>query len=261
MTAFRPSLLACVCVLITSCSSTQQSIDRARIRVLSVDLSVEDGRTPSVDNLIELVRAEKPDVVALPNLPRADGDDFLVQLADRTGMTFAFGEVSSSAGVRTGTGFLTLSPILEEKNSVLAVDPPGGLLSLVLDVEGTETSIIIVSVDKDARVGEPALVPQQVMSAVRRTGNRPTLVIGGFGSGTEIVRDSLMTALRDAWPSVGVGDGFTFPAASPARRADELWFTPATSQRRGLRPVSMAVLKARVSDHAPLAAVFEFDDQ
>jgi endonuclease/exonuclease/phosphatase (EEP) superfamily protein YafD len=52
--------------------------------------------------------------------------------------------------------------------------------------------------------------------------------------------------LRDAWTECGSGDGFTYPAAAPAKRIDYLFLTG------DLQCSAAALLTTAISDHRPL---------
>jgi endonuclease/exonuclease/phosphatase family metal-dependent hydrolase len=234
------------------CSSSRPGEGEVRIRVLSLDLEVRDTGSFAPDNIIGLIQAERPDVVALQSIRREDASDIMASLSDQSGMAYAFGETHGSGIVRFGNGFLTRFPILEERNTVWTGPSPGGILHLVLEIGGEEISVM----SADPRRPDTGVLTM-LLDAVRSAGTRPRIVAMGFGEDLSAAHDSLAGALSDGWEAIGSGDGPTFPAVAPSERRDRVYFSPAAGQRSGFRPKSIRVLKTRVSDHAPLLIELE----
>jgi vancomycin resistance protein VanJ len=86
------------------------------------------------------------------------------------------------------------------------------------------------------------------LAAALRRAPAATIVLGDFnGTTTDGALAPVVSRLRSAQDVAGAGFGFTWPAAFPVARIDQILV-------RGVRPVSAWTLPATGSDHLPVAA-------
>jgi endonuclease/exonuclease/phosphatase (EEP) superfamily protein YafD len=82
----------------------------------------------------------------------------------------------------------------------------------------------------------------------QQSAGTPLVVGGDFNSTPDdaMLQPIKAAGLHDAWLECGSGDGFTYPADTPAKRIDYLWLA------EGMKCESAQVLDTRISDHRPL---------
>ncbi|MEV7729039.1 endonuclease/exonuclease/phosphatase family protein [Streptomyces sp. NPDC087917] len=89
-------------------------------------------------------------------------------------------------------------------------------------------------------------------SALRAGPTGPTLLLGDFNSTTDDRALAPVTArFRSAQTEAGAGPGFSWPAAFPVARIDQILL-------RDLTPLSTRTLPRTASDHLPVAATLRF---
>ena len=236
---------------------TTAPISRA-LTVLTFNIHHAEGTDGKVDvaRIARLIQSSQADIVGLQEVDRGvertARRDLLKEIADLTGLRFAFGKNLDHQGGDYGNGLLTTRPIVSVGNRLLPNTDGGearGVLQVVLDVEGTQ--VLVLTTHLDHRKADPQRVASAdaILEMVRAFGSGPVLAMGDFndtpGSATWTRLTSLFT---DTWAAVGGGDGFTIPVEAPAKRID--WILV-----RGLEPVSAEVLKSDASDHLPVKAV------
>jgi len=231
-----------------------------QLRVLTFNIHHGEGEDKVVDlgRIATLIREARADVVGLQEVDRGvertGRRDLLKELADLTGMRYAFGKNFDVQGGDYGNALLTSLPIVSEGNKPLPVVGGGetrGVLQVVLDLHGTRTLVLVTHLDHRRPDAQRVASASTMLEMVTAWGDGPVVAIGDFndvpGSSTH---RALTTVLTDAWVSAGQGDGFTIPIEAPNRRID--WILV-----RGLVPTSIEVLKTMASDHLPVVATLE----
>lgn len=228
------------------------------LRVLTFNIHHAEGADGTLDvaRVAEVIKRSGADVVALQEVDRgaerSGRRDLLKELADLTGMRYAFGKNIDLQGGDYGNGLLTSRPIVSEGNRLLPTTNGGeqrGVLQVVIDVQGTQVLVLATHLDHRRDDAQRVASAGAMLEMLKAWGDAPVMALGDFndvpGSATH---EALTTAgLIDVWRAVGEGDGATIPVTAPNRRID--WVLV-----RGLEPLRAEVLKTDASDHLPVAA-------
>lgn len=234
-----------------------QSAEGRELRALTFNIHHAEGVDGKLDvaRIAQLIRDAKADVVALQEVDRgverSGRRDLLKEIADLTGMAFAFGKNLDHQGGDYGNALLTTRPIVSEGNKHLPnadASEQRGVLQLVLDVDDTQVLVLATHLDHRRDDAQRVTSARAILDMLTAWGPGPALAMGDFndvpGSRTYA---TLIAAFTDVWVAVGQGDGFTIPVEAPTRRID--WILV-----RGLEPVRAEVLKTEASDHLPVVA-------
>jgi endonuclease/exonuclease/phosphatase family metal-dependent hydrolase len=228
------------------------------LTVLTFNIHHAEGTDGKVDvtRIARIIQDSHADVVGLQEVDRGvertARRDLLKEIADLTGMRFAFGKNLDHQGGDYGNALLTSRPIVSVGNRLLPNtdrSEPRGVLQVVLDV--AETPVLVLTTHLDHRKADAQRVASAdaILEMVQAFGPGPVVAMGDFndtpGSPTWT---RLGTAFTDTWAVVGKGDGFTIPVEAPAKRIDWILL-------RGLDPVSAEVLRSDASDHLPVKGV------
>jgi endonuclease/exonuclease/phosphatase family metal-dependent hydrolase len=228
------------------------------LKVLTFNIHHAEGTDGKVDvaRIARIIQDTHADIVGLQEVDRGvertARRDLLKEIADLTGLEFAFGKNMDHQGGDYGNALLTSRPIVSVGNRLLPNVGGGesrGVLQVVVDVDGRQ--ILVLTTHLDHRAADPQRVASAdaIVEMSQGFGSGPVIVIGDFndvpGSPTWT---RLMTVFTDTWAAVGRGDGFTIPVEAPSKRID--WILV-----RGLEPVSAEVLNSNASDHLPVLGV------
>jgi endonuclease/exonuclease/phosphatase family metal-dependent hydrolase len=262
-----PATLALIVFLI-GCSAPAGPKPRptpsATFRVMTYNIHHGAGADDrlDLDRVAEVIRRERPDIVALQEVDRgvtrSGRRDLLQELARLTGFEYAaFGKNIDHQGGDYGNGILSRYPILREVNTPLDQVEPGerrGVLQAVVDIRGREVAVLVTHFDVrnaeerllSARQVEEKLLPDY--------DGYPLLFAGDFNDVPDgAVYQRLTTRLSDAWKA-GDGPGYTIPVDAPSRRIDYVFHSP------HLTPVAAHVPRSDASDHLPLVVDLRFAD-
>lgn len=266
---FRFAVVAALAAgVFVGCASSRQGFDgRTTLNVLTININSSDSARGRADagRIADLIKELSPDVVAIQGIRRdivqSDAFDVLTTLSDLTGMAYAFGETGADGKQRTGNGFLTRHPILEEQNTLYPSTASGtasGLLRLLLDVGGSEITVLTTGLD--GRAGEADLEKRTAAlnTLVRENATGPTVFLGSLGVAEgEEIGPLMKETLSDAWEQVGKGPGSTFPSDDLAYRNNFVFFTRG---RPGFRALSARFVNVPSMTHLPLSAELELVD-
>jgi endonuclease/exonuclease/phosphatase family metal-dependent hydrolase len=228
------------------------------LRVLTFNIhhaEGEDGRL-DVARVADVITRSGAAVVALQEVDRgaerSGRRDLLKELADLTGMRYAFGKNIDLQGGDYGNGLLTSRPIVSEGNRLLPTTNGGeqrGVLQVVIEVDGTQVLVLATHLDHRRDDAQRVASAGAMLEMLKAWGNGPVIALGDFNDVPDSATYQALTAagLVDVWRAAGEGDGFTIPVTAPNRRID--WILV-----RGLEPVRAEVLKTDASDHLPVAA-------
>ena len=228
------------------------------LRVLTFNIhhaEGEDGRL-DVPRVAEVIKQSGADLVALQEVDRgaerSGRRDLLKELADLTGMRYAFGKNIDLQGGDYGNAVLTSRPIVSEGNKLLPNTNGGeqrGVLQVVLDVAGTRVLVLATHLDHRRDDAQRQASAGAMLEMLEAWGDGPVVALGDFNDvpGSATYRTLVGAPLVDVWSVVGQGDGFTIPVKAPTRRIDWILI-------RGLEPVAAEVLTTDASDHLPVAA-------
>ena len=219
-----------------------------------------------LDNVLDLeriaatVESTGVEVVGLQEVDvhfgaRSDFVDQANWLADRLGMYVVFGANLNldplSAGVprrQYGTAILSEHRIRESTNTLLPRPEGGeqrGLLEAHIRVRGLPVTVYNTHLQHDSQVERLAQIAtiRDIIAGV----DESVVVLGDLNAtpgSPEIA--NLTEDLVDSWVTAGVGDGFTYDAATPHARIDYVMSSGDIVAR------TAAVVTADASDHLPV---------
>lgn len=262
MRARRSFLLSAAALALASLAASAQTPRAAaaprELRVLTFNIHHAEGEDGKLDvvRVADVITRSGADVVALQEVDRgverSGRRDLLKELADLTGLRYAFGKNLDHQGGDYGNGLLTSRRIVSEGNRLLPNTNGGeqrGVLQVVLDVDGTQVLVLATHLDHRRDEAQRVASADAMLGMLKAWGEGPVIALGDFNDvpGSATYRALIGAPLTDVWSAVGQGDGFTIPVTAPNRRID--WILV-----RGLEPVRAEVLTTDASDHLPVAA-------
>lgn len=224
------------------------------LRVFSYNIHHGVGLDGKLDlnRIAEVIRKQKPDLVALQEVdrkvPRSGGVDQAAALAKLLGMHHAYGKCIDLDGGEYGNAILSKYPIQETR--VHKLPGPGearAVLEGLLLVKGKRISFASVHLDwrdETTRAGQ-----MRAMDGVLSLRKHPVIVAGDFNAAPD---SETMTLAAEKWSVIKKsGASLTMPADVPKTEIDYIL-------HRGLNPVSASCLvidEKVASDHRPLIGV------
>jgi len=222
-----------------------------------------EGSDGKVDllRIADVIKREQADIVALQEVDkgveRTARRDLAGELAELTGMTFAFSNNFHFEGGEYGNAVLTRFPIATWTNThyqMLRAGEQRGLLQLILQVHGRELVFMNTHIDHRPDDSERVQNTGEISRTAQRFGTRPIIICGDFNDTPASRTYARMNALfEDSWALSEKGDGFTFSAETPRKRIDYIWISKGST----LRPVRMWVPRTDASDQLPLVGEFQ----
>jgi endonuclease/exonuclease/phosphatase family metal-dependent hydrolase len=241
-----------------------------RITVLTYNIQIGTGMDKKIDleRTAQVIRSVTPDIVALQEVDRkarrTNGVDQAVELARLTGMQVLFGKASVREGIDEdggvyGVAILTKFPILRSVRRQLPYTR-GFELRAVLEAElewrdanGQRLPLRFFSTHFDnASADDRAASANVLVELANENPTVPTILAGDFNCGPD---SEPIRRLSRAFQSASAGSELpTFPASTPRRQLDYVFFRPAA--RWKLVEVRVPD-EGMASDHRPVVAVLE----
>jgi endonuclease/exonuclease/phosphatase family metal-dependent hydrolase len=214
---------------------------------LDVDFSMD------LQAIIDVIKAENPDVVVLNEVNRAritNGYvDTLLLISHRLGMPYVFG---ANIGDRQyGNALLSRYPILAWDNTHYAhkTTEVRGLLRAVVQAGGEPVTFFATHLDH--LEGQGNVRAGQVAEALEKwAGESRAILLGDLNAEPDApeLQGIYEVGFQDALAVTGQEDVFTFWDPTPSRRLDFIFLTPDLSLGRAW------VVASRASDHLPVLA-------
>jgi len=221
---------------------------------------------PNLDAIAALIKSTRADAALLQevdrNTARSGGVDQVAALQKASGFDAAFaaslfhydgGEYGIAILSRYGIGFHATVPlpvVPVQTRAGGSTEPRVALLAFVQRLPATPTWRVLNAhldpAEGAARAQEIAHLVEAYQDAA--TAKAPVLVGGDFNSAPDnaVLQPLRAAGLRDAWSECGSGDGFTYPADTPAKRIDYLFLGD------GVHCARAEVIDTQISDHRPL---------
>ena len=188
---------------------------------------------------------------------RSNFVDQATWLAERLDMHLAFGAnldldppASGAPRREFGTAILSAHRIRTTTNTLLPRPLGGeqrGLLEVQIKVRGIPVRVFNTHLQHDSQVERLAQVAR--IRQVLATANESVVLLGDLNATPATPEIAGLTDLLvDAWVTAGVGDGFTFDAATPHARIDYVMSSGNVVAR------TAAVLTTDAADHLPVVA-------
>lgn len=252
----------------SGCGSARSVGTSDAIRVMTFNIAHGRGTDGVIDlkRIARIIREAQADIVALQEVDRwtqrTKGLDIIIELADLTGMTYAFGKTIEYDGGDYGNGVLTRFPILEERNTLYAYETEGerrGAMLLVLDIRGQETLFMNTHLDHREEDTDRLSASEELIGQLKPYDALPAIICGDFNDESSSPTVTwLGEHLHDSWARAGSGSGFTYPSASPIKRIDYVFSSKQSAERSTWwKPVSASVIHTGASDHLPVLVEFQ----
>jgi endonuclease/exonuclease/phosphatase family metal-dependent hydrolase len=232
------------------------------LRVATFNIHHGGGLDGLVDleRIARLVEQGGAKVVGLQEVDRHWGErsnfvDQATWLAERLGMRVVFGAnldrdpLTPGAPRRQyGTAILSRYRIIEWRNTLLPRPESGeqrGLLEAKINVRGVRVRVFNTHLQHDSQVERLAQIARIRQVLAQTTDS--VVLLGDLNATPESPEiGSITEDLVDAWVEAGVGDGFTFDAATPHARIDYVLSSPDVIARTAV------VVATDSSDHLPV---------
>ncbi|WP_040160784.1 endonuclease/exonuclease/phosphatase family protein [Nigerium massiliense] len=149
-----------------------------------------------------------------------------------------------------GTAILSVYKLRNCRNTPLPNHPGGeqrGLAQADISVRGAQVRFYNTHLTHNSQPGRVAQA--QVVNGIVQASGKTAILVGDLNAGPEAAEYGTYTAyLRDVWPMVGRGPGYTFDSDNPKGRIDYVLTTPDVTARRA------KVVPTIASDHMPVVA-------
>ncbi len=254
--AMRPTVLFLVLIFVT-CSGlhvgTYPDAETFRVMAFNIHHAADASGTVDVERIARVIRESGADVVALQEVDRGVDRsgrlDLVFELSEATGLPyFAFGKNIDFGGGAYGNALISRFPIVDHENVLLEqleTHEQRGVLSTVLDVDGSELHVFVIHFDHANETERIHSVRQ--VEQLLTPGPAPYVIAGDLNDIPESDTYRMMTDLvNDAWLAAGDGPGYTFPSDSPDRRIDYIFHTS------GVHVSDAWVPESQASDHRPV---------
>jgi endonuclease/exonuclease/phosphatase family metal-dependent hydrolase len=193
-----------------------------RVMTYNIHQGFNAGQVPSLDNLVDVISRESPDVLLLQEVVRGwmidEQHDALGVLAERLGMPYVFGP---NIGDLYGNAILSRFPMTDVKRVHFAVQPsakhqPRGAIGVHIG------DVLIVTTHLDEVADSSAIRQEQVRTILREWDGAQIAIIAGDMNAEP--RDLEMGLFSEA----GYGDlaesvGPTTTMDDPPKRIDYIW--------------------------------------
>ena len=251
-------LLTGMLVTFGGCSSGRGALSPLTIKVMTFNIAHGQGADGRVDirRIARVIQDARPDIVALQEVDRwterTGKLDLITELADRTGMTYAFGKTIDFDAGDYGNGFLTRFPIIEERNFLFSQNSGGeqrGMMLLVLDIKGEEIVVINTHLDHRPNDTDRVAAAEELVRRWEPYKNYPTILCADLNDDPSSRTLSILaTAFEETWQH---GGGATYPSTQPTQKKDYVLLSKYASTR-GWRAISARVIPTDASNYLPI---------
>lgn len=241
-----------------------------------LNYNIQEGGRGRLRAVADLIRAQRPDVVALLEANSRSG---AWVLAHHLRMQLAYGKANGKFHV----AWLSRLPILSTTNHRLPILAKT-LLEIQVSWEGEPLRLFATHLAGGADDVHPAQEAPAVLDALRPYANQPHLLVGDLNSlspcdpigvsplSEEIMRNGvdddprraieliLAAGYRDCFRALhpaNVEPGYTFPADAPWLRLDYIFASPGMAERLQASGLVNSQAAAAASDHFPVWAEFQ----
>lgn len=238
----------------------KESVRKLKLRVMTCNLRF--GELASIEELAMLIKAFKPDFVALQEVdcntnrkraPHQHNKNFINELAYYTGLFGLYGKTINYSGGYYGIGILSRYPYICVNKVLL---PHLGddyeqraFLEGVFDVDGD--TIVFASTHLDAKCEDTRLLQAKYICKHFEEIVHPVIIGGDFNADSESV---VIKEMKNHW-FADPNKEFSVPAWKPIRRIDFLFAKP----QRGWKVLRSQAVQSQLSDHLPIVTDIEYE--
>lgn len=249
------------------CGGSRLDGSASTIRLMTFNIAHGRGADGRVDikRIADVIKNSGADIVALQEVDRwterTGKLDLIVELSERTGLTYAFGKTSNYDGGEFGNAFLVRFPIVQEENVLYknSTNEQRGLLILVLDVRAGEIVVMNTHLDHQTEDSARLSAVHELIAKAKTYSPKAIIACGDFHDAPQSrTIQTLKTEFEDCWEMLETGNGFTYPSSSPTRRRDYIFVGKRQEELTWMpRPIRARVLSTDASDHLPLVVEFK----
>ncbi len=259
MTNLKRTIVA-ACFLLAAI--TANAAEPLRLRVLSYNIHHAEGvdRKLDVERIAGVIRAVKPDLVALQevdrNVKRTQSVDQPAELARLTGMRVAFGANIELQGGHYGNALLSRFPITRHENRLLPnidASEQRGVLAAEIELPDAREPLRFFATHLDFRKDdrERLASAQAINELAGEAPHQPALLAGDFN---DTPGSKTLERFATTWTAANDKPLPTVPVKQPTRQIDFILFRP----RQRWKVLEVKVLdEAIASDHRAIFAVLE----
>jgi endonuclease/exonuclease/phosphatase family metal-dependent hydrolase len=223
----------------------EQPRNTFRLMTYNIHQGFNAGQIPSLDQLVDVIARESPDVLLLQEVVRGwmidEQHDALGVLAERLGMQYVFGP---NIGDLYGNAILSRFPMTDVRRVRFAPQPslrhqPRGAIGVRIG------DVLVVTTHLDDIPDSSAIRQEQVRTILREwDGERIAIIAGDMNAAPADLEMSLLA--EAGFGDLGAPAGATTALSDPPKRIDYIWATGLV----GGPPRTVPALSA--SDHLPL---------
>ena len=232
------------------------------LSVMTYNIHVGVGMDKKLDlqRIANIIDAARPDLVGLQEVDRGvkrtEGKDEIAELAEMTGMEYAFAPNLDYQGGKYGVAILSRFPIKKTEHQMFENKREAerrGMLRVEVEVDGKTLNFVTTHLDYQFEDGR--LFETEQMLKFLESVKGPVIVVADLndeptGSAYKLMR----TKFDDAWVKSGEKtDGFSYPADKAVKRIDHIFF----SRGGRIRAKNALVIETLASDHRPVMADLE----
>jgi len=257
----KPKIIGLLAVsLAAGFSPASESTAPPRLRVLSYNIHHAAGMDGKVDleRIAGVIRAAKPDIVALQEVDRMVGRsgkvDQVAKLEELTGMRGLFSKSIPLGGGAYGNAVLTRLPVVKHDALALPGREPRSVLvaTLRLEKDDPATEFAFFATHFPLQEGNRVIAAAKISEYLKSHKIGAALLAGDLNA--RRTRGSMLAMFRDWTDSSADAERPTIPVDKPNGQIDYILYRPAA----GWKVVSVKVLdEAVASDHRPILVTLE----
>lgn len=258
------SLLCLGFALVLACYNSGSATTTAKrpIRVMTYNIHHGEGTDGKIDlnRIAAVILRERADIVALQEVDRSvertARRDLIAELAELTGMNYAFGKNIDYQGGDYGNAVLSLFPIVKQQNLHFKMIRPGeqrGLLQVLLKVEGKQLLLLNTHLDHRPDDAERLSNIAEIEKVLQQYKSMPVILCGDLNDIPDsATHRKVQEILIDSWRQRGKDEGFTYSSTRPHKRIDYVL----VNKQKTVVPDKAWVTESDASDHLPLVVEF-----
>jgi endonuclease/exonuclease/phosphatase family metal-dependent hydrolase len=256
----RLFFLVTVALFLSSSALTAHA--RRTIRVMTYNIHVGVGMDKKLDleRIADVINKERPDLVGLQEVDRGvertQRIDEIIELAQLTGMKYAFAHNLDYQGGQYGVAILSKFPIGTIDHRMYQNKREAerrGMIRIEVKIDAKRVNFVTTHLDYQYQDGR--LFEAEQMVQFLSTVKGPLVVVGDFNDEpTGSAYKLILNQFDDAWlTSHQAADGFSYPADKPIKRIDYVF----VRKSDGLKIKKAWVVETLASDHVPVVTEIE----
>ena len=261
LTHYRKVVLTFFLALLLTSSPSSASAKRT-IRVMTYNIHVGVGMDKKLDlrRIADVINKERPDLVGLQEVDRGvertQRKDEIVELAQLTGMEYAFAHNLDYQGGQYGVAILSKFPIDTIDHRMYQNKREAerrGMIRIEVKIDAKPVNFVTTHLDYQYQDGR--LFEAEQMLQFLSTVKGPLVVVGDLNDEpTGSAYKLMLNQFADSWLSGHqTADGFSYPADKPIKRIDYVFIRK--SDR--LKIKKAWVVETLASDHVPVVTEIE----